>query len=162
MRRMRLSDHNLYTEQVIPYPRPEVFAFFAKAENLEQITPPSLKFKITSPLPIRMDKGTLIDYRLSLFGIPFRWKTVITVWNPDECFVDEQLKGPYRQWVHTHLFREVEGGTMVCDSVVYRLPLFPFGEMSYPLVKFQLKYIFEYRARRLNELFTGKKATQPV
>ncbi len=162
MPRMKLFDHNLYTEQVIPYPRPEVFAFFARAENLEQITPPSLKFKITSPLPIHAGKGTMIDYRLSLFGIPFRWKTMITVWKPDECFVDEQLQGPYRQWIHTHWFRKVEGGTMVCDSVVYRLPFFPFGEVSYPLVSLQLKQIFDYRARRLNELFKTDRKVCPV
>ncbi|MFW6078788.1 MAG: SRPBCC family protein [Gemmatimonadota bacterium] len=152
---MAWRDHELTTEQLIPRPRAEVFAFFADAENLERITPPSLRFEVTSPLPIRMGRGTTIRYRLRLFGLPFRWESVITRWEPGRLFVDEQRTGPYARWVHTHVFGDANGGTLVEDRVRYRLPFFPIGEIAYPLVRRQLNRIFEYRTRRLREHFTA-------
>jgi ligand-binding SRPBCC domain-containing protein len=145
-------EHLLHTETFIPLPSFETFAFFAAAENLQQITPAELNFRIVSPLPIAMGVGTLIDYRLRLFGVPFRWQTVISRWEPGVCFVDEQLRGPYARWVHTHTFTEVDGGTQVTDVVSYRLPLFPLGEFAHPLVLLQLKRIFDHRARCLGDL----------
>jgi ligand-binding SRPBCC domain-containing protein len=144
--------HELRTEAIVPRPLPEVFAFFAAAENLERITPPELRFRIITALPIRMGAGTLIDYRLNLFGVPFTWCTRITQWRPPFLFTDEQLKGPYHTWIHTHSFEEVDGGTLVRDVVRYRLPLFPFGEAALPLVRLQLGRIFGHRRRRLLEL----------
>lgn len=149
---MRRSDHILTTETFIPRPPPEVFAFFAAAENLQRITPAELEFRIVTLLPVTMAAGALIDYRLRLFGIPFSWQTVISRWEPCSCFVDEQLRGPYAKWVHTHTFRETAGGTLVTDEVRYRLPLFPLGELAYPLVRLQLRRIFAYRARLLEQI----------
>lgn len=146
------GEHIVTTETFIPRPRKEVFAFFAAAENLERITPPELAFEIRTPLPISMAAGTFIEYRLRLFGVPFYWRTRISRWEPDSSFVDEQVTGPYAKWVHTHSFRQADGGTLVTDEVRYRLPLFPFGEVAYPLVRLQLRRIFNYRTRRLSEL----------
>lgn len=152
---MARGEHVLNAETFIPRPRAEVFDFFAAAENLERITPPELGFQIRTPLPIRMRAGALIEYRLRLFGIPFRWRTRIAHWEPGTCFVDEQLEGPYAAWVHTHRFQDAADGTLVTDEVRYRLPFFPVGEAAYPLVRSQLKRIFAYRARRLGELLGG-------
>ena len=79
--------HVVRYEQFLPRPRDEVFAFFAAAENLERITPPELRFRIVTPLPVGMSAGTLIDYRLGLFGVPFGWRTRITEWRPAHMFV---------------------------------------------------------------------------
>jgi len=149
---MAWGDHVLRAEMVVPRPRDEVFGFFADAENLEVITPPELGFHIRSPLPIQMRVGALIEYQLRLFGFSFRWRTRISRWEPGVCFVDEQLSGPYAKWVHTHRFGDAEGGTRVSDEVRYRLPFFPLGEVAFPLVRLQLKRIFDFRARRLREL----------
>lgn len=144
-----MRDHYLRAETLVPMPRAEVFAFFAAAENLERITPAELRFAIASPLPLLMAEGLRIDYRLKLFGIPFRWKTLISRWEEGVCFVDEQISGPYALWVHTHIFTDEPGGTLVRDEVRYRLPLYPVGEIALPLVRRQLVRIFRHRANAI-------------
>ena len=146
------GEHLLWTETFVPRARAEVFAFFANAENLEGITPPELRFEIATPLPILMGAGTRIDYRLRLFGVRFMWASLISEWDEGTAFVDEQLRGPYALWVHRHAFYDAPGGTRVEDRVRYRLPLFPLGELAYPLVRRQLARIFDYRAARLRVL----------
>ena len=149
--------HRLHTTQHLPLPRPEVFAFFADAENLERITPPELAFEIATPTPIDIREGALIEYRLGLFGVRFSWRTEITAWEPPYRFVDQQLRGPYRRWHHTHSFVEERGpdgrpGTRMDDVVLWELPLSPLGELAYPAVRAQLARIFGYRTRRIHAL----------
>jgi len=129
----------------------QVFAFFADAGNLEAITPPSLKFKIVTPQPIEMDAGSLIDYRLRLRGVPIRWRTEISAWDPPHRFVDRQLRGPYRLWEHTHYFSPVSDGTFVCDEVRYRAL---GGKLVHDLsIKPELRKIFAYRRQQLRNHF---------
>lgn len=148
-----MRDHFLRARFRVALPRPRVFAFFADAENLGRITPPELSFRIRTPLPIVIREGTLIDYTIGLRGLPMRWRTLITRWEPDVEFRDEQLRGPYAVWSHRHTFQDDgAGGTIVDDEVRYRLPVYPFGEIAHPVVKAQLRRIFSYRTRRVREL----------
>ena len=149
--------HHLHTTTWLPLPRAEVFEFFADAENLARITPPELAFEIVTPTPIDIREGALIEYRLGLFGVRFGWRTEIIHWEPPYRFVDQQLKGPYRRWHHTHTFVEAAGpdgrpGTRMDDLVRWELPLAPFGEAAYPLVRLQLARIFGYRQQTIREL----------
>ncbi|HVU52190.1 MAG TPA: SRPBCC family protein [Polyangia bacterium] len=146
--------HTLSREQLVPAPRADVFAFFADAGNLQRLTPPALEFSILTPLPITMRPGTIIDYRLSLFRIPFRWRTVIEAFEPESRFVDVQAAGPYRAWRHTHELCDAPGGTLVRDRVEYELPLGPVGDLAHALfVRRQLDRIFDYRRRVIEDVF---------
>ena len=142
-------------EQFVPRPRSEVFAFFSDATNLERITPKFLGFKVTTPSPIDIQTGTLIDYKLSLFGIPFRWRTLIETFEPETKFVDRQLKGPYALWHHTHTFTDAPGGTMMHDHLEYAVPLGPLGRIAKAIfVKRTVEKIFDFRAETIAKLFT--------
>jgi len=147
--------HLLTREQVVSRPRAEVFAFFADAQNLERITPVSLRFHIKSPPPIEMRPGTVIDYDLSLFGVRFGWRTVIERFDPPHSFVDVQARGPYRVWRHTHEIDEVPGGgTRIADRVEYELPLGPLGALAHRLfVARQLRRIFDHRRDVIASIF---------
>ena len=147
-------EHTLDYELKLPAPQDAVFAFFSEAANLERITPPEVRFKIITPLPIEIKKGALIDYKIGLFGMSFHWTTLISEWSPPTQFVDKQLKGPYALWEHTHTFETLpDGGTLVKDHVIYKLPWSPLGDAALPLVKKQLTRIFEYRREKMIEEF---------
>lgn len=143
----------LETTTVLPVPIDETFEFFAEAQNLERITPPELAFQILTPTPIVIQDGTIIDYRLRLFGVPFRWRTRISQWQPNVRFVDEQVNGPYASWRHVHTFADCADGTRMTDRVEYRLPCQPAGSLALPLVRRQLDRIFCYRASAIRTLF---------
>ena len=140
--------HTLRREQTLPGSPDDVFPFFADAGNLEAITPPELSFDIVTPRPIDMHVGTLIEYRLKLHGLPISWLTRIEVWEPGVRFVDQQLRGPYALWHHTHEFEATEdGATLMRDTVRYALPFGPLGELAHRLlVRRDLERIFAFRA----------------
>jgi ligand-binding SRPBCC domain-containing protein len=152
--------HVLESSIRLPLPREEVFPFFADAFNLERITPPHLCFRILSTAPIRMGAGTQIRYRMSLFRVPFSWISVISEWDPPSRFVDQQIRGPYRSWVHTHEFVDELGATLIRDRVEYELPVWPFGELAYPLVRYELDRIFRFRSNSIRDLLLARNAPE--
>jgi ligand-binding SRPBCC domain-containing protein len=134
----------------------DTFALFCDASNLETLTPPELRFEIRTPLPIEMRKGARIEYRIRLFGVPFSWLTEITCWEPGIRFVDEQISGPFRIWIHEHCFQSIDDSTTrIRDEVQYALPFEPIGRLAHPLVRSRLNRVFEYREERVRELLIG-------
>lgn len=136
-----------------PRGREEAFAFFSDAHNLERTTPGFLKFRVLTPAPIELREGVLIDYALRVRGVPLRWRSEITVWDPPHRFVDRQVHGPYRRWVHEHRFVSLDGGdTLVEDRVEYAVP---GGRLVHALfVKRDVQAIFAYRTAVLREIFS--------
>lgn len=148
-----MATHRLQRSQLIEGPVARVAPFFEDPENLARITPPWMHFRITSPRPIVMAAGAKIDYTLRVLGLPLRWRTAITLYEPGVRFVDEQERGPYRVWRHLHEFVPVEGGTLVRDTVDYEVPLGPLGGLARRLyVARALEEIFDYRQRAVARL----------
>jgi ligand-binding SRPBCC domain-containing protein len=134
----------------------DVFPFFAAAENLNLITPPWVNFRITSPLPITMQVGARITYVIRLKGLPVTWETEITAWEPGVRFIDEQRRGPYRQWMHEHTFESADGGVWCRDTVDY-IP--PGGALVNRLfVQPDVFRIFSYRHQAMRRLLGATEA----
>jgi ligand-binding SRPBCC domain-containing protein len=134
-----------------------VFPFFADAQNLEQLTPPWLSFKVLTPTPIAMHVGALIDYRIKLRGLPLRWRTRIARWEPPHAFADEQLRGPYTLWHHTHTFTPCDGGTVLGDEVVMRPKGGPLaGLIMNAFVRRDVERIFRFRSEIMAKRFGGR------
>lgn len=146
------------TEQYFPVSRPKVFPFFADASNLEKITPELLKFKITKMEPAEIKTGTLIDYRLRVHGFPIRWRTLIEDWEPPTRFSDQQMKGPYALWHHTHEFSDLAEGTWMKDIVRYKVPMGKLGLIAGGwLVASDVQQIFAYRRKAVAKYITDIK-----
>ena len=143
--------HKFQTELWLPLPPAKLFSFFADAANLDAITPPWLHFHIVTPPPIAMREGELIDYRLRVHGLPLRWRTRINAWQPPHRFEDQQIRGPYRQWIHEHTFEARDGGTLTRDRVRYATPCDWLVHRW--LVRSDIERIFHYRSEKLKQLF---------
>jgi ligand-binding SRPBCC domain-containing protein len=174
-----MSGWRLERRQVVPRPVGEVFGFFADPDNLARITPPWLAFRLVAYEPpgggrielspaqpdaaaprITMAEGVRLHYTIRPLGISQRWTSVITVWDPPHRFVDEQLRGPYRRWHHTHQFTATRDGTELSDVVEYDIGFGPIGSAANAvIVRRQLEAIFVYRQQRISELFNKTEET---
>lgn len=148
---MTVSRFCLNREIWLPHPRESVFEFFSDPRNLEKLTPGWLRFEVLDPDSIAMKTGATIDYRLRLRGLPLRWRSQIALWDPPRRFVDVQVRGPYREWIHEHRFESRSGGTAVADRVDYAVLGGPL--VNRLLVRRDLERIFDYRSAALVRLF---------
>ncbi len=136
----------------LPLDRAAVFGFFSDPRNLERLTPPWLRFRIVTPEPLPVGEGSVYEYRLSLHGLPLRWRTLITAWSEGRRFEDLQIRGPYALWYHVHTFEDLpDGGTRMTDRVQYRLPFGPVGLLALPWVARDVARIFAWREQALQD-----------
>ena len=141
-------------QQWTPKPLNEVFDFFSDVKNLEVLTPPLLNFKVVDKSTENIQEGTKINYKLKIRGVPAKWTSLITNWQPMKEFADVQLKGPYSKWYHRHLFKPLAGGVLLEDKVVYRLPFSRFGgNLLHWFILKDIKTIFSYRRKRIKEWY---------
>jgi ligand-binding SRPBCC domain-containing protein len=152
-----VATHKLERTQVVPISIREAFDFFSNPHNLERLTPDLVHFQFLTPPPERVSPGTILEYRLRLYGIPVKWRTRIESVEAPTRFVDVQEKGPYAMWRHTHSFRELDANhTESQDLVEFAMPLGMLGEVAYRLlVAGSLRQIFDYREAALRRLFSA-------
>jgi len=148
---VRKGEFLLERDVVVARPIQEVFRFFAEPKNLNQLTPPWLDFHIVACSTPAIGPGTLIDYKLKLHGLPLRWRSRITAWNPPYGFADEQLRGPYRTWIHHHAFEDLGGSTRCRDSVRYAV--LGGSIVNRLFVARDVNRIFDYRTEQLSKIF---------
>jgi ligand-binding SRPBCC domain-containing protein len=149
--------NTLYARLIMQEELDVIWDFFTDPENLSVITPPEMRFKITSPvLHNPVFPGQIISYKINVLpGIRMNWVTEITHLIDRQLFVDEQRIGPYSFWHHKHLFRKHEEGIEIVDEVTYKLP-FGVAFLNPILIRPQLIKIFRFRSRKLKELFPDK------
>jgi len=146
--------YKLKEEQFINLPIEKVFSYFSNPANLQEITPKYLNFNIKTQPPFNMSAGQLFEYRLRVRGIPINWTSLISSYDPPYGFIDEQIKGPYSTWHHTHTFKSQDGGTLIVDEVQYSLPFGFIGRIVHYLwVKRDLAAIFKYRQKVIAKNF---------
>jgi ligand-binding SRPBCC domain-containing protein len=144
----------LHSKTLVKENRDSLFEFFCNAENLAVLSPPWLRFEIVTPTPIEMEEGKIIDYKLKIHGIPIKWRTEITEWNPPFSFTDVQLIGPYSTWIHQHKFEEVDEGVLMHDLVQFKSPGWFLEPIVHKLfVKNDLIKIFRYRIEEFSKKY---------
>lgn len=149
-----MNRRRLERTTIIPAPLGDVFDFFSAPENLGRITPPAMRFQITRGPGRRLREGDQVEYSIRVFGFPVRWTTRIVLWREGDRFADLQESGPYRYWLHTHIFREVPGGVEMKDVVEYELPFgLPGSVFGGWLVRRQLDGIFDFRETVVRSIF---------
>jgi ligand-binding SRPBCC domain-containing protein len=151
-----MAAHSIKTVQKIPISLDKAWEFFSNPANLQVITPDNMGFKVISKHHgDTIYAGQIIEYILKpVLGIPLYWMTEITQVKSKAYFIDEQRFGPYTLWHHQHHFKAIEGGVEMTDIVHYKNPLWIFGRMANTLfVKKKLDAIFEYRYKKVEELF---------
>ncbi|MDX1683852.1 MAG: SRPBCC family protein [Saprospiraceae bacterium] len=143
----------------------EVWSFFSRPENLNVITPENMKFEILSDMNgVKMYPGILIDYKVSPFPlVSMNWQTEITEIEHRKKFVDEQRKGPYKLWRHQHIFTDKGDHIEMEDILEYALPFGVLGQLvNSLLVSRRIDQIFEYRYKKINEIFNNSTDTTPL
>jgi ligand-binding SRPBCC domain-containing protein len=147
----------LYSTQIINTSMKNVWDYFSNPENLNQMTPAEMRFRITSGPSKTMYAGMIISYKVKLLPmIHTNWVTEITHVEPLKYFIDVQLFGPYTLWHHQHHFEEQEGGVLMTDTVTFKIPLGIFGRIASPFVKKKLSRIFAFRKAFIEKMFNLK------
>jgi len=145
-------------KQWIPASTHQVWDFFSSEKNLEKLTPAFLKFRVDSMSTASIEENSLISYRLKIHGLPVKWRSKIINYDPENSFQDIQLSGPYRTWNHTHRFMELGEGTLIQDFVKYKIPLGAIGGLfANTFVKNDIEKIFQYRRKKVSDIFSKKE-----
>ncbi|WP_299222725.1 SRPBCC family protein [uncultured Aquimarina sp.] len=147
--------YTLKAKQNLPISLQEAWDFLSDPRNLKVITPDYMGFKILSGADRKMYAGQIIQYIVTpVAGIKTKWVTEITHTVDKEYFVDEQRFGPYALWHHKHFIKEIPGGVEMEDIIDYKVPFGILGQLIHPfLIKPKLKEIFDYREKKLIEMF---------
>lgn len=157
---LKVGESKLAFEQWVAVPPPQIWKFFSSEQNLERITPPFLSFHVLGKSTDKIGEGTTIDYRLKVHGLPILWRTLISGWVDSRKFVDEQIRGPYRRWVHTHEFEAFADGTLIRDSIILKPPLGWLGRaLLLILILADVEAIFKFRSEAISKIFSHKAST---
>ena len=146
--------HEFYAELVVDASIDDVFDFFNRPENLVKLMPPFMSFKLLTPGKLTMKEGAVFDYNVTVFGVPKRWTTYISDYDPPNHFADIQLQGPNSYWHHVHSFKRLDKGTLVTDHIHYLLPLGILGRIANALVMGPIvNALFNHRTKIVGQQF---------
>lgn len=149
--------YTITAKQFVALSPEKAWDFFSQPSNLKELTPPEMNMRMLNEQQLEMYPGMIISYKVSpLLGISLPWSSEITQVKKGEYFIDSMIEGPFKIWHHQHFFKGVEGGTEITDIVNYQVPLGILGKLFHPLiVKQRVAGIFEYRNKRIKEIFSS-------
>ncbi len=136
--------------QWVPKDKNTVFDFYSSVQNIEKITPPWLKFQVNTP-SLRIKDNLEIDYKIGIYGLNIKAKTKVVICKPPDLFVDEEIKGLFHKWRHSHKFISLAGGTLIQDSVNYQLP-YGLSLLGSRIAKNHIKKMFDHRHKMIFRL----------
>lgn len=158
---LKPGEVKLIVETWLSASREEVWPFFSCESNLERLTPPFLQFHVLGKSTPQIEQGTCIDYRLKLHGVPVGWRSEISLWDEGHRFVDKQVKGPFDIWHHMHEFEPLAGGTLMRDTVHFKVPFGWLGAaVSLSKVMKDVNKIFSYRMQVIEREFSSRPLAQ--
>lgn len=143
-------------EVLVRCPLEKVFDFFIRPENLPKLSPETMPIEVVSAPEVIAPDST-IKIKLRQWGIPQQIESRIVEFQPLVGFADEQVKGPFARWCHTHRFETVDAETTRIIDVIQFEP--PTGLLAMLLsekkILEQLEEVFEERSRMLREILEG-------
>jgi ligand-binding SRPBCC domain-containing protein len=101
---------------IIDAPVEAVFAFHERDDALTRLSPSFPRVRV-----VRRTGGIEPGSRVELRIGPLAWVALHTAYEKNRLFVDEQVEGPFRRWVHRHEFEDLGGRTRLTDRVEYAL-----------------------------------------
>lgn len=136
---------NFQYSSLIDAPVEKVWQFHERKDILDILTPPWQPVKI-----IRREGGlgvgAVSEFRIMLLVIPVPWIAEHIECQTNQVFVDTQVSGPMKSWLHRHQFTTENGQTRLTDSIEYEIPGGWLAEFTLGWwVDSRLKDMFRYR-----------------
>ncbi len=132
----------------------EVFDLVARPEGIKQISPPEMGLYFTNS-PERYALGTKVEFKVQAMGLVREITHEVTAFDDPTSFIEEQTAGPFKHWVHEHIFETREGGGCVAIDRIQFLP--PGGVagmiMTASRILDNLEDGFDYRHEQLENYF---------
>ncbi len=90
--------------------------------------------------------GSEVVLRNSLFGFPLRWHSRHTDLIPPESFQDTLISGPFKSWVHNHIFESLgPEQSILRDQIQFEPKFGMLGTFGLPLIRSKLQSMFAFR-----------------
>jgi uncharacterized protein (TIGR01777 family) len=125
----------------------EVFHWHERSGALERLTPPWDPIELIFKTPgIHRGARTIMKIPARPLPIKLTWVAEHTAYTQNRSFQDQQLKGPFKHWVHTHTFTPDGSVCQMEDRVEYALPAYLLGPLiGNAAIRRKLERIFHYR-----------------
>ena len=82
---------------------------------------------VSAPASGRLGLGDRVTWRARHFGLWWTMTAEVTAFDEPARFVDEQVRGPFRMFRHEHRFEQVDGGTLMTDTIEFAAPFGVLG-----------------------------------
>ena len=135
-----------------PVPASEAYEWHLRPGALRRLLPPwdSARVVSGSGPEERLEKGARTVLRVGVGPIGLRWTAEIADEQPERTFfVDRQLSGPFKTWVHRHeVSAQGRAECTLADRIRYELPLGLIGQLAGgAMVRGKLARMFAWRHR---------------